>query len=51
MVAGMGAREMWGTGGFWEALLRFIGGGIRRAPGIIHGKAFLSGPVYKTRQR
>ena len=51
MVPGMGEREMWATGGFWEALLRFIGGGIRRAPGIIHGKAFLSGPVYKTRQR
>lgn len=35
--------------GIWEALLRFIGGGILQAWGIIHGKASLSGSVYKMR--
>lgn len=37
-------------GGIWEALLRFIGVGILWTPGIIHGKASLSGSVYTMRQ-
>lgn len=35
---------------FWGPLLRFIGVGILWNWGIIHGKASLSGPVYKMRQ-
>ena len=41
---------MWPPIGIWEPLLRFIGVGILRTWGIIHGKASLSGPVYKMRQ-
>lgn len=48
--AGMGGKEMWPPVGIWEPLLRFIGVGILWTWGIIHGKASLSGPVYKMRQ-
>lgn len=43
-------KEMWLPIGIWEPLLRFIGVGILQTQGIIHGKASLSGPVYKMRQ-
>lgn len=36
--------------GIWESLLRFIGVGILKTWGIIHGKAPLTGLVYKMRQ-
>lgn len=48
--AGQGGKEMWLPIGIWEPLLRFIGVGILRTWGIIHGKASLSGSVYKMRQ-
>lgn len=41
---------MWSPVWIWEPLLRFIGVGILWTWGIIHGKASLSGPVYKMRQ-
>ena len=47
---GQGWKEMWSPVGIWEPLLRFIGVGILQTWGIIHGKASLSGPVYKMRQ-
>lgn len=47
---GQGGKEMWPPIGIWEPLLRFIGVGILRTWGIIHGKASRSGPVYKMRQ-
>lgn len=47
---GKGGKEMWPPVGIWEPLLRFIGVGILWTWGIIHGKASLSGPVYKMRQ-
>lgn len=48
--AGHSGKEMWPPVGIWDPLLRFIGVGILWNWGIIHGKAFLSGPVYKMRQ-
>lgn len=48
--AGQGGKKMWPPIGIWEPLLRFIGVGILQTRGIIHGKASLSGPVYKMRQ-
>lgn len=48
--AGQGGKEMRLPIGIWEPLLRFIGVGILRTWGIIHGKASLSGSVYKMRQ-
>lgn len=47
---GQSGKETWLPIGIWEPLLRFIGIGILRTWGIIHGKASLSGSVYKMRQ-
>lgn len=43
-------KEMWPPVGILGPLLRFIGVGNLRTWGIIHGKASMSGPVYKMRQ-
>lgn len=48
--AGQSGKETWLPIGIWEPLLRFIGIGILRTWGIIHGKASLFGSVYKMRQ-
>lgn len=48
--AGQSGKETWLPIGIWEPLLRFIGIGILRTWGIIHGKASLSRSVYKMRQ-